>query len=98
MNLRILATQLGEALTVQLYTYLLAEKLLEDSVEVPFETWVQAPERWRDRLGLVFGKRRMRATGHVKIAADYYQTFPETTIKYPDGRAVGQPQTGLRSQ
>src|ERR1700679_1965750 len=83
-NVRVLADVLGRDLTAQLYAYVLAHKVLTESREVPFRTRVEAPERWRDRLGLIFGKRRMLATGHVTITADYYQTFPDATIPYPD--------------
>jgi hypothetical protein len=88
-NVRVVADMLGRDLTAQLYAYVLAHKVLAGTREVPFQTTVEAPERWRDRLGLIFGKRRMLATGIVTIRADYYQTFPEATIPYPD--ALGAP-------
>jgi hypothetical protein len=83
-KVRVIADVLGRDLTAQLYAYLLADKVLTEAREVPFRAMVEVPERWRDRLGLVFGKRRMLATGTVTIKADYYQTFPESTIPYPD--------------
>jgi hypothetical protein len=83
VHARVIPGIIGGDLTLQLYTYLLAERVLTESREVPFRTMVEAPERWRDRLGLLFGKRRLLASGTVTIRADYYQSFPESKIKYP---------------
>jgi hypothetical protein len=90
-ELRMLADSMTGNLTAQLYRYLLADKRLTETQEIPFNTYVRVPQRKRDRLRLLFGKKEMFASGYVTVRAEHFSTFPESTVAYPTTLGISVP-------
>jgi hypothetical protein len=94
---RVWLDPLTEDLTAQLFTYVLAEKILTEDRKEWFEghATLEKSLTFREALRLVFHRNRTvtqvtDVQGYVDIHVAHYETFPESRIDYPKnlGRAV----------
>lgn len=90
---------LADELVAQLYTYVHAERVLDDDATVYFsgEAWADVPRNWLMRkLRRPPHRVRVDVSGDVTVPATYWRVFPDSTIAWPDslGAPVRQVQLG----